>query len=568
MSKIKLPAKRQVKHLTLLREPRSISSKEFNALSMQERLTMVQAMRGRSKYDLLIEAADAQRLVRKMPIQELYMLAKELGAEDMSDLLAMTTPKQMTGFFDLDCWDTDLLNSTEALRWLTILAQAGEDHVCEVLVGMDFELLVLMVKKWIDIKYGPEDLTNDDIMAEGYTWTGGYVIEYPDDDTAKLVGGLIDILYRLEQNFFRELLEGVRRDTETALEEDVYHARNGRLLDMGFPDPLEAQAIYAWLNPANFNPDDYRRTVPFGYNEEIQAPGFVLAETIPKNLFAEVLAGGLSSETAWELTYLLNKLLMADRVDVGNADQVEQVLKRLYATLNLALEHLCGQDVEKALELVETCYLEYLFRLGYCLTLKLQGQAKVILKSRIRPYVDAPYLAMVQALCQRRPECWEGVVETNRGGTRPFGQLAELNKTGEWLERLEIQRQLFEDVFPFELPAPEDLDLEGCQIDEADQVSLSTFFLTALANQLLGGEFVPEPLAAAELITLHALVSHDGVINPNLQRETMERLETQLPGGGAFADWCLAVWNDEFCNLSPDHIDARFVGGVLVRLAE
>lgn len=566
MSKIKLPARRQVKHLTLLREPRNISPKEFNALSRDERLTMVQAMRGRKKYDLLIEAKDAAQLVRRMPIQELYMLAKELGAEDMSDLLAMTTPKQMTGFFDLDCWDGYLLNSQESLRWLTILAQAGEEQVCKVLVGMDFELLVLMVKKWIDIKHGPEDLTDDDVRAEGYNWTGGYVIEYPDDDTAKLVGGLIDILYRLAQPFFRELLEGVRRDTETALEEDVYHGRNGRLLDMGFPDPLEAQAIYAWFNPDNFDPADYRRTASLDYSDDLQAPGFVLTETIPKNLLAEVLAGGLSSETAWELTYLLNKLMMADRVDVGSADQVEQVLKRLYATLNLALEHLCGQDVEKAVELVETCYLEYLFRLGYCLTLQLQGQARVILKSSIRPYVDPPYLAMVQALCLRRPECWEGVVEMNRGGTRPFGQIAELHTTREWLDRLEIQRRLFEEIFPFELPAPEDLDLEGCQIDEADQVSLSTFFLTALANQLLGGEFIPEPLAAVELPTLHGLVSHEGKINPELRRQTMARLEEQLPGGGAFADWCLSVWNDEFCNLSPDHIDARFVGGVLVRL--
>ena len=51
MNRIKLPQKKTVKHLTLLRDPRTITSREFNALSQVERLEMVRAAQGRRKLE-------------------------------------------------------------------------------------------------------------------------------------------------------------------------------------------------------------------------------------------------------------------------------------------------------------------------------------------------------------------------------------------------------------------------------------------------------------------------------------------------------------------------------------
>jgi len=568
MSEINLPGRRRVKHLTLLREPRKIGSREFNALSFDERLAMVQSLRGRHQYGLLIEAADFEALVQKLPMQELYLLTRELGVEDVLELLAVATPEQVNGFIDLDCWQGGLLDPQQALRWLTLLGEGDEEQLLKVLTGIEFELLSLMLKKWLVITRGPEDFEDEDERDRAIQENGGFTIEYRDSEVAKLFDNILGVLFKREPVFYRRLIESVRQELDSTLEEEVFHWRNGRLLDQGFPEPFSARGIYAWLDPETFRIEDARKTIPFDFEEARPAPGFVLAERLPKNLLAEVLAGGLSDETAWELTCLLNKILVADGVDVGEAEEVDRALRRLYATLNLALEKLCGTDVEKAAELFENSYLEILFRFGFSLLLQLQGRARTLLKSSPAAYFDAPCRTLLEHLGQARPACWEGILEVNRGGSKPFETLDEVQLAAAWLQRLEVQRRLFEEVFPFELPAGDDLDLSGCQVEEGGQVELSTFFLTALANQRLGGEFAPNPVPAVELPTLHRLVSRDGRVDPELRRQTIDRLEEQLEGAGAFADWCLAVWDEEFCNLAPESLDPRFVGGLIVRLDE
>lgn len=566
MSKISLPGKRRIKHLTLLREPRSISGKEFNALSSSERLAMVQSLRGRRQYDLLIEAGDVRELVQRMPMQELFLLTRELGADEVAELVRMATAEQVNGFIDLDCWQGDLLDPKQAMYWLLLLNEADEEEVFRILTGIEFELLTLISRSWLVVTHGPEDFEDEDALKEAMVRNGGYRIEYRHEDAAKIFERFLSILAHFDMAFHRRLLESIRQETDSTLEEEVFCWRNGRLLDQGFPEAFAARGIYAWLDPQTFKPSDARKEVPFDFEEDRPAPGFVLAEAIPKNILAEVLAGGLSGETAWELTYLLNKMLMADAIDVGDAVEVEKTLKRLYATLNLALESICGQDVDKAAAMFEDSYLETLFRFGFSLGLQLQRRAQKLLQSSVADYFDAPCRALLDALSAPRPECWEGLFDVNRGGARPFENRAELQKAQLWLDRLEVQRQLFEDIFPFDLPGVEDFDLDGCQPEDIDQVSLSEIFLTALANQLLGGEFTPEPIPAVELTTLHGLVSRAGRVDPDLHQKTVDGLEHQLPGGGAFADWCLAVWNDEFCNLQPEGLDPRFVGGLIVRL--
>ena len=88
MPKITLPPSRKVGHLTLFREPREINPREFNALNASERLELVRAVQGRGKYDLLIEAHDAEALVKGLSSQEVYSLVREVGARYFGEPLA------------------------------------------------------------------------------------------------------------------------------------------------------------------------------------------------------------------------------------------------------------------------------------------------------------------------------------------------------------------------------------------------------------------------------------------------------------------------------------------------
>ncbi|RLB65343.1 MAG: hypothetical protein DRH08_08110, partial [Deltaproteobacteria bacterium] len=254
------------------------------------------------------------------------------------------------------------------------------------------------------------------------------------------------------------------------------------------------------------------------------------------------------------------------RIEMGDLEQVSGVISKVDAYLNLALEWLAGQDVAAAKECLTDCYCEDLFRLGYSLTLRLQRRAAVVGKTSVAPYLDHNARACVSALNQNPPLFFEGVADPTRGGTRLFASLEEIHSVDQWLARIETQRELFEDALQFMLPEPADLDLSGCQPDQADEVTLVEFFLTSLANKLLGREFQPLPIAEEELAGLHGMVSQSGVLHPRLREETVKWLNSMVSGGGDFAGYCLDIWEEEFCSVGFEDIDPRFVGGLIIRL--
>jgi hypothetical protein len=565
MTRIELPLEKKIRHLTLHRQPRTISSREFNALSQAERLELLQAASGKRKYDLLLEAADAGQLLHQLPAQEVYLLTRELGAEDVPELVTMASPEQITAFIDLDCWKDDQFDPKAALSWLSLLLEAGDEQIIATLSGMETELLTYIFQQWITVVSGPDDL-DDDARAEAMNRSGGYAIEFNDSEAAKPIGRLLEVLLNFDRELFRRLVEGTRQELPAQLEEDLYRWRSGRLQDLGFSDPQQAKSVYSWLDPESFRVADHLREGAVYAPRAVQPPGYLLADISPRPLLAEVLANGLGQDAAWELTFLLNKLMAADRVDPGERDQITQTLDRLYSSLNLALEFLAGQDVAKAVELFDTVYFEYLFRLGFSLTLQLQRRARKLLASPLGHYLDAPLRPAVDLLCQARPEFYLPLESGNSAGSRPFSSVGDLELVRDLLARLEQQLSLVTRNFPALFPDPEQIDLSGCEPGAASELEFSDLFLTALANRILGRPFTPEPVPQAELHRLQQLVTSAGALNPQLRSQTRQWLESLETGGGRLADWCLDIWEEEFCPLAPEELNPRYMSGLIIRL--
>jgi hypothetical protein len=251
---------------------------------------------------------------------------------------------------------------------------------------------------------------------------------------------------------------------------------------------------------------------------------------------------------------------------MGDLDQVRAVIGKVDAYLNLALEWLAGQDLALARQSLDECYCEDLFRLGYSLTLKLQRRAAALSRTSVAPYLDPNAKACLAALAENPPLYFEGVGDPTRGGARWFADLFEVSAVEQWLERIEVQQQIFAEGLQFTLPDPAMLDLNGCQPDDIEDITLVEFFLTALSNKLLGRDFQPLPLAEEELAGLHGMVSQSGVLHPRLREETVNWLESLAPGGGDFARYCLDIWEEEFCSIGFEDIDPRYIGGLIVRL--
>ncbi|HKK00746.1 MAG TPA: DUF6178 family protein, partial [Desulfuromonadales bacterium] len=276
MTRIDLPPERKVGHLTLIREARSISPKEFNALSRDERLEIIRRAHGKQKYDLIIEACDFDELISRLPAQEVYLLVKELGFEAVPDLLAQMSAFQITACLDLDAWQGDSLDAKSVLPWLVPLLARPDEEAARSLYDLDFPLLVMALKSLMTVTAGPEDIEDEDARIEAIRRDGGYAVEFPDPEDAKAIGALLALLFRQDEGFFHQLLEAVRYESRALLEEEVYQQRCRRLEDLGFPGPFEALSVYRWLDPQTFDPRSEQK-VEFAPGEEgVTPPGFLL----------------------------------------------------------------------------------------------------------------------------------------------------------------------------------------------------------------------------------------------------------------------------------------------------
>ena len=107
-------------------------------------------------------------------------------------------------------------------------------------------------------------------------------------------------------------------------------------------------------------------------------------------------------------------------------------------------------------------------------------------------------------------------------------------------------------------------------------MTLSTLFLTAMANQVLKGSFRFEAVERARLNDLFSLIferneKRKAVIKMEIKRGLKEWFDSVEFDEGkrnhllAFRDFCLDLLEEEFGNIPPrEEIDPRFLKGLLI----
>jgi len=544
MNRINLPKERQVAHLTLLRQGRQISIKEYNALASSERLEMIRQAHGKKKYDLLINAVDAEQLTPQLHPQELYLTINELGSEYSVELLMLASTEQITTLLDLDCWDDDSVSSVLSLHWLQLLLETGPEKVCQIAQQIEPEILAIFLKKHLTIIRGLEAYDDDD-AENAKRLESLYDIEFASEDAAKIISAFLRILVEQAQESYLLLMEMVRSEISSSLEEEVFQSRNNRLADLGFVPAVEAKNIYTFINPDDFRSGgktDYRLEA-----DDLQNPGALLAQARPQNLLAEVLANQLNHELASELCMLINRKMSADGTDISSAEQVGTSLQELYDTLNLALEHQAGTDVGKAEQVVSSTYLLSLFQLGSSLLAQVRHQAQQLLDSPVGSFFDYPEQLFLNSLTEKPPllYCTAGV-ET-AGTLKPISTLKDLELINLRLLQVTDLQQLFCQLLPFELP----------EVDELDEPpNLSMLFLTAVANRFLGRSFAPNPLAAEDLLLLKAQTLKDGIVLEEFSSLLHKMIAEFDISCESFIVFCLECWQEDLHIVDPDNLDA------------
>ncbi len=575
------------------------AEKIMRSLSLKEQIELVLQTPWELRERLIVLSPQAERLVKSLPPQELFWTLKAVSPEEAVTLLYMATPTQIQFLFDLDCWKKDRLALDRVLAWLTLLFEATEDKVAEWLRTVDFDFLVTIMKRLIEVYKRPDgvDLTEARDWLPPYTLDDTYFISFRLDKFEPLTRRLIEILMEIDPAQYRDLMESVIWELPAETEEMAYRWRRARLADWGVPDYFEALDIYAPLPPDRIRriepsylppPEEIEEAPPPAFLPAVQTEGIDFLNQALSQITDYRQVDRLKRELAW----IVNKVLM---VDVGTIDDVEEakrVLDKVAGYLNLGLEYLSGRNPEKAVEILENYFLEDIFRVAQNLIVGLRKYAREIitregLDPRIFKHLDEPYASYFKGVMANEANRILLFIPSKIGTAeeyRPFRTLAEIERVRRVLTEIRYWAPLIQKAFGIPPQWVAEIVLKKTNLLEPADIKWSVLILTGLARWLIKGEFKFEAIPERDWPEVIGRLIHRehgmkrGSVPAEIKEELLRNfsvlsLEIDQPPEKdlleSFINFCLFRAEEEFAfadkTLPPN---PRYVQSILIELGQ
>jgi len=545
-------------------------------------LEAVLQARGKERLDYILLSEKPEQLVRALPELEIFVTVQEIGKKDAFELLTLTTPEQFQYLIDLDVWKKDRLAREKTLDWVEILMECREEKFAQFVRSADLEFIILLLKKFIRISKQEEETPEKKGEPAPESLDGLYFIHYTEEKPFPLIKRFLEKLLYLDAELYRRVMEGVIWELESDLEETEYRWRNGRLADLGFPDFEEALEIYRFINPETMALDG--ETL---FSEEIGEPGLVPV------FYLTFREEGPSFSTALrrldnpseqdrikaEIVALANKAIIAESTADFSWEEIELVGRRVFHYLDLGLQVLRKQKKgESAEELLRMVPIQRVFQCGFSSTMLLKRKAEVILKGpwfgsgrENLAFLDSPHGEIFQGLLQKRPAFYRnGVYED-------FRDVEDLKEIESTLEMVAAATHFIMDQLALSSQRIKEIDFQNCHPNRWQEITLSTIFLTSLANQILRNMFLFEPIQRTQLSILVSSLFEKGDEGQPIVRRELRNWADQFVKSDTregkrrlsiwrFWDFCFATLEEEYGRITPGKgIDLRFIKGFLVR---
>jgi len=523
----------------------------LSRMSIPEQVWCVQSLRGKDQMDLLILSSKAEQVVRLLPEEDIYFMVKEVGEEDALPVLAIISEKQLQYLFDMEWWRGDKFLPQKAMDWLQWVEKANDRQLLHWLLTEDFDQKVMVLQSLIKV-FKKDEMTDSYEGVEGlehFTLDGVFDIFLKVPDAASLLKNLFKLLCSEHQEVFYALMEAVIWYQITPTVETAYRGWQARVEEKGILSFEEAVEVYSLLDV-----DSLRQEVPSHEvfaNPQLPyavAPVHPLVDTDPSTFFGQCLAMMKNHERVsaicWELMYLANKVMVADRQEFSNMDSHHETMRKVLGYINIGLELGAGGDISKGESLLNQTWIQSLFQIGYAGIMRLKWEGEKLIKehSVLLEYLLSPgYMDHLAASMGRFPKI--GVMLTE--------EAEEVETNIQWrnLESLQDIQVLesFLNMARFYVRFARqslDLSLEKIQqfLEEArfpaskEELDVKVLTLTALARFTLFKEIECQPLLSEGGISFLQAIFHVGIyqdeskiVNEDILQAFRERLlETSL----------------------------------------
>jgi hypothetical protein len=389
---------------------------------------------------MLLADPQAATIVPSIPIEELYYLVRGIGLEDATDIVQLASPEQVQGCLDLDLWERDRLSMPQVLAWFDVLAELSPSRLARVIRALDEELIALVVGRQARVyDRGVGESPDDESPFVVYrTPDSSFTVEFrtTTSTAARTIERFLARLYDAEPDLARAILIDAKWGTTAELEDESFRWRTARLADLGFPSYDEALGVYRRIDPARVAPQMPPAFEPTAAEPAALPVPFADAfggDTLLERALADIDDPDTLARVSASLVALLNRVLVADRVDPSDVDRVREVTARARDTLSLFLDRATGGDVSSATVLLERAPLVDVFRGGATLVADLAARARALDHAGVTdPNLDPLLETRPLFPCALDPE--------PTAGERPFRTVADLAAIDAYLRDLERDR--------------------------------------------------------------------------------------------------------------------------------
>jgi hypothetical protein len=393
----------------------------------------------------------------------------------------MASPEQFRHFVDMAAWrgPDEGPRTSEVLRWLR-LAREGDADLARFrgqLWSLDIELLALALRRELrvhDLTEGEDPAPQNPGMAF-YTPDRRFLLEFTGSSEYAAVRQLIEDLYAEEPFGAGRLIESIRWEVPSELEESARRWRDGRLRDAGIPGFEEAVSFYA--RPAQAE----ARAVPAAAGQALALPPRPLLDA------ALDLLSGEDLERAEEAAvYAANAAMVANKVPLDDSDEVRDALRDARSTLSLGLELISDGEAGRAARALADQPVRAIFQAGMGEAYRLQTRARRLAAQARLPQaqsttvLDEPLESVLQALLRQRP----AFHEPGQRRPRAFASRAEVARAEALLEEGEATIALLSAL----RIAPPELGRQAEDSGLGPAVVKASLAVRALAERALRGE--------------------------------------------------------------------------------
>jgi hypothetical protein len=484
--------------------PREVE-KILSGLSIEDQVACVMQVKGKAQQDLLLLCPQAVEVTQAIPPEDIYRMVKEIGEDDAQIILSMISADQIQYIFDIEWWIGDRFKPKRALEWLKWMDDSREPQIIKWLDTEEFEQKVMLLQALIHIRKGEymsaplEEL--EDLPSFSPDGVHHIYLKVKEYDPVK---NLIMHLRAHDAELFTALMDAVIWYPLTQTVEHAWRWRLTRTSERGIPEIEEALGIYSPLKVESLHLERIELEEIDEERGHGAAPFFPLGQVNRQAFLGQCLSQFPDEERLkairWELVYLANKVMVADKEDPTITENQSRVMQKVLGYLNVGLQLATGGDIEKGIRLLQKTWMQFLFQTGHGRLMELKRTAERFVSDHGS---HADYLFMgaekdqMASLVYRFPKMGNYMEGGEPLSWTDFSSMNEVMQTEIFLRRWGFNVRFSKQCLNLSERKMQDY-LQDCEHPGSiDAVDMLYWLTTALARFLLFEEISSEPLPAA-----------------------------------------------------------------------